>query len=322
MNNKILITGLLFLLCSCSSLQNMPEQMRPLPYRLVSSNENIKSAATGEYMALDAAGRERAISGIIEMFKTEEDPYKRARMLAVLGALKAGQDFIVPLILAATENKSIRDYGEITGYISSLKPSGESIKNVIALLKSDKWEVRSLAMASLSALAAQAGRAMPEMAATMRDFGADPGHYSEAFDNMAKIDPEIAVINVIRNLGDNAPEIRKNALEKLFELQTYLSPKLDIKKEIIPAIIRALYSGDKAISKLAEDGLSQADDPAAREAMENYLKMGRQAIGALMHFAGKSMDEVFKAQEQRMEKKLNDYYKSVGREDAVKTDKP
>jgi hypothetical protein len=232
--------------------------------------------------------------------------------------IKADDSVVVPLILAAKDNASIRDYREITAYLRSLKPAEGGIKQLGALLKEPAWETRMLAMSALSVLSGKAAFAMPEMARTLDDFGADAGRFSQTFDFMAMINPEIAAAAVIRDINSSDRSIRKNALEKLLELQVYLAGDLSIKKEITRALIRALYSPDNELSKEARGGLMNSDDPEAKQEVEAYVKMGGMAVKMIARSAGKSPEEMFKEQELAVEKQINDYYRSVGREDAVK----
>jgi hypothetical protein len=61
-----------------------------------------------------------------------------------------------------------------------------------------------------------------------------------------------------------------------------------------------------------------SDDPEAKHAAEANIKMGSMAIKMLAHFTGKTPEEMFGAQAMAIEKKINDYYRSIGREDAIK----
>jgi HEAT repeat protein len=200
----------------------------------------------------------------------------------------------------------------------SIKPDEQTAERLKERLKSGAWEGRMLAMTALSMLSKKAATAIPEMMAMLAEFGDDAGRYSRIFDCMAMINPEIAVAGIIKGLKDPDAEIRRNAVEKLVELQAYLASKLPVKKEIVPALIRALYSGDKIMSELAEEGLAKIEDADARAALGAYLKMGRMALNMLYKLAGTTAEEVFKKQEEGIDIKINEYYRSIGREDAIR----
>ena len=305
-------------LSSCASVVELREEFLPLQSRLVSPNSAINQAAVKELLAMDENSRKKADQDMIEAFGSEEDPYRRGRMLETLREQNAGTYTVIPLIKAAVKNTSIRDYKEIIAYLTAVKPGSLDIRELQEMLKTGAWEIRMLAMTSLASLSKKAGIVMPELMAMRKDFGADAGKYSRIFDCMAMINPQIAVTSVIADAGGPNGQLRMNAVLKLAELQEYLGDKLPEKKEIIPALIRALYSGDKALSATAAEALSKIEDPEARQAAESYLKMGRTLLNMLYKFAGTTAEEAFKKQEQAVDEKIQDYYRSIGREDAVR----
>lgn len=317
MKKIIFACVLAVLLSSCASVMDMPEAERPISYRLVSADAVIRKAAVAEYSGMDENEKKEAILGIIVFFGMEEDPYRRAKMLGTLDELSAGPYAIIPLIKAAASNKSIIDFREVKAYLSEHKPRETEKDGLVQMLKNGAWESRMLAMFSLSVLSREAGKAVPEIMAMINEFGRDPDRYSKIFDSIAMINPEIAIASVINDLKNPDGEIRKNALLKLMELNTYLNSKLPVKKDIVPALIRALYSADKTLSEIAEEGLRKIEDPDARQAIGNYIKMGRQALNMLYRLGGTTAEEQFRKQEEANRKKIDDYFRSVGREDAV-----
>jgi hypothetical protein len=310
----------LVLVSSCAIFQPVAEESLPLYMRVVSQDGPVRTAAINEFNRLNDNGKKQEILNIIGVLRKEDDPYKRGKITSTLTELKAGTYAVIPFILAVKDNASIRDFREITAFLVSLKPAEADIPGLVEITKNGTWEGRMLAMTSLSVLSKRAETAMPEFMDMLYEFGADAGRYSRIFDCMAMINPEIAVAGVIKDITSPNGQIRTNAVEKLVELQAYLGSGLPAKKEIVPALIRALYSGDKALSEMAMEGLSKIEDPDARQAAENYLKTGRMAINMLYKLAGTTAEEVFKKQEQVIQKKLEDYYRSIGREDAVKND--
>lgn len=308
----------MLLASSCAVFSDLSGELKPLHVRLISNDKSIKEAAVREYLGLDEAAGEQEILKIVRSFETDEDPYTRGRKLDLLVELKAGPGIIIPLIEAVSRNKSILDHKEIISFLAAMKPDQKDIPKFKELLKTGAWESRMLAMTAASLLSKKAETLMPELMDMLEAFGADAGRYSRIFDCMAMINPEIAVTGVIKDITNPDGQIRRNAVEKLVELQAYLAAKLPAKKDIVPALIRALYSGDQALSALAQEGLSKIDDADARNAAQSFMKMGRMALNMLYKMAGTTAEEVFKKQEQGIDKKINDYYKKIGREDAVK----
>ncbi|HRU38531.1 MAG TPA: hypothetical protein P5511_01540, partial [Candidatus Goldiibacteriota bacterium] len=238
------------------------------------------------------------------------------KILAILSETGAGAYAAAPMIKAAAANGSIRDFKEITAYLRSLPLSGEDALKLKEMLKEGAWKTRSLALDALSGMSKKAEKAVPEIIALMKS-SAEAEKYEKAFDSLAMINPEIAFTALVSDLKNPDSAIRKNAMNKLVEMQAYLSDKLGVKKEIVPALIRVLYGADEALSRLAQDALSRIEDPDARQAMENYIKIGKRAMELFYGLAGKTAQEVFKLQEQAVEKKLNNYYRQIGREDAA-----
>jgi len=270
-------------------------------------------------MGLDEKEKSKTILEIVYMFKNERDADAQVRMVNALRYLNAGSYVIIPLIEAVKQNKHIQVYTSITGFIREIEPAAEDkVSKLIEFLKDDKWEVRLLALNALGKMSKKAKKAVPEIIKTMQKFGDNPERYEKVFDILAMINNEIAIIALIADAENKDSKIRKNAVEKLFELQAYLSPKLKIKKEIIPALIRALYSKDKNISEFAEDALRETGSPEAQKALENYLKIGKRAIKILVKAAGKSMEDVFKSRKEKIIKKLEDFYKEIGELDEFK----
>ncbi|HDQ26113.1 MAG TPA: hypothetical protein ENN43_05140 [bacterium] len=299
-------------LSSCATLKNVLDMAQPLPYRLISSDQLVREAALKEFFELGAAEKKDVVLEIVRIFGREKDPVARARILTNLTDLKTGVYVIVPLILAAKENVDIKDFSPVIDFIKGMKPDPADITSLINLLSDPQWEVRLMAMTALSNLAGHAELAFPFIAESMKEFGADPAKYYEVFDNLLKINPEMAVTKLILDLKDPDSQIRRNALEKLIEMRAYLSPKLGAVKEIVPAFIRSLYSEDGELAKMAEDTLKKINDPEAKKALESYIGMGKTALKALMGFAGKQMEQLFKAQEDGLMKKLERYYDSMG----------
>lgn len=222
---------------SCASLGGVAEELWPLSKRLVSTNEVIKTAAVQEFAALDNDGKKKTILEIVSMFSSEPDPVKRQNMFKALIDLKAGSYIIVPLILAVRDNVNMKTYDEVINFIKGFQPaSGDDLPELTELLKSDNWGVRLMAIYSLARMFKKAEAAVPEIIKTMHDFGSDPDKYTQVFDALTMINSDIAMTSIILDIKNKNIDIRKNAISKLFDMQNYLSDKLPVKKEIVPAL--------------------------------------------------------------------------------------
>jgi len=302
------------ILGSCASIGSMAEGLWPLSNRLLSTNETIKKSAVQEFAALDNDGKKKTMLEIVSMFSSEPDPTKRQAMFKALTDLKAGSYIIVPLILAVRDNTNMKNYDEVINFIKGFQPAtNEDLPDLTALLKSDRWGVRIMAVYSLARMSKNAETAMPEIIKTMHDFGSDPEKYEQVFDALTMINSDIAMTSVILDIKNKNTDIRKNAISKLFDLQAYLSDKLLAKKEIVPALIRALFDEDKSVSDIAKEKLSGIDDKEGKAALESYLSVGKAVMSILATFMGATMSQLFSSQEERMKNKMNDFYNSIGK---------
>jgi transcription termination factor NusB len=186
------------------------------------------------------------------------------------------------------------------------------------LLKDERWCVNYLALVSLASNPGESAMAVPEMVETMKKYSGDKEKHSKIFDLVSMVNPEISILSLIEEFKNENSKVREVVFEKLIELQVFLSHEIEAKKEILPALIRGLYDENSDISKMAQDILKETDDPVAKEAMESYLNMGKTLIGSLMKLTGKSMQDFFKSQDVRIEKRIKEIYDSIGRKDAVK----
>ncbi|MCE5299524.1 MAG: hypothetical protein LLG37_01455 [Spirochaetia bacterium] len=304
----------LMLFSSCATL-GIFEQTRPLHKRLVSGNETIREAAVIEFATLSPDAGKQVLIDTAEMLATAGDKEERDRVFETLKKLKAGAYVAVPVIKAAGSNPGV--YAEAAGFIKRLDPSEFNLQELTALLKDENWEVCVGALGAISLMAGRAELSIPEIVQLMHRYGDDRARYLTCFDALLMINPEIGVLTIISDLCYPQPQVRKNALYKLFELQTYLSKSLPIKKEILPALIRALYSADEQISAPAQELMKELDNPQAKQAMQAYMGVGKAALNGLMRLAGSDPQTAFKKQEQSVEDRIMQFYKSIGRLDAV-----
>ena len=304
----------LLLLSSCAGLMKVSEEFMPLHYRMISSNSIIKNLAMAEYQNLDVNAKQAVQNEIAGIIGRESDPDTQMRALLTLKELDAGPEIIVPLILAAKNNTELKIYNAILSFVRDSKPvNNEQLKQLVPLIKDSSWEVSLLAMTAVSRMAGAAKYAVPEIADAMRRFGSDAERYFASFDFISMIDPQISIKIVISDLLNPDSKVRRNAAEKLFEIQAYMGPKVKQGGLVMQALIRALFSGDQEVSEIAKEALSEISDPEAKKAMEAFLKMGSTAINMLSKITGYDPKETYKKQESEVVESIRKYYIENGR---------
>lgn len=292
------------------------EELMPLHYRMISSNAVIKSFAASEYQALDPAGRQAVLNDIAGIIGRESDPDIQMRALLALKELDAGPSVILPLLLAVKNNTELKIYNAVLGYVrEATPPDAGQLREILPYIKDASWEVSLLAMTAVSKMAGAAKTAVPEIAEAMRRFGEDADRYFASFDFLSMIDPQISIRIVISDLLAPDSKIRRNAAEKLFEIQAYMGPKVKQGGLVMQALIRALFSGDKEVSDIAQEALSEISDPEAKKALETFLKAGSAAIELLFKITGYDTKEAYKKQESEVVESIRKYYIENGREE-------
>lgn len=304
------------ILSSCAGFMKVSDVMLPLHYGLISTDSVIKNIAFQEYSALNPQEKQKTLNNIAAIIGREQDPDTQMRALWALRELEAGPSVIIPLILAVKSNTELKIYNAILNYIREAKPAGpEQLSEFFPLIKDASWQVAFLAMTAVSRMGDAAKSAVPELAEAMRRFGGDASRYFSTFDFIAMIDPAIAIKLVIADLLNPDSSIRRNAAEKLFEIQIYMGPKVKKGGEVLQALIRALFSGDKQLSDIAKQALSEVTDPEAKKAMESFFRTGAAAIEMLSKITGHSPQESYRKQEQEVLESIRKFYREHGREE-------
>lgn len=306
----------LFLLVGCAGFATLPENS--LAKRLISDDADTQAAAVLEYAKLTDYDQRKTALELVSILRYEYEPKVINRIAKALKDINAGPYVIEPIISSVKENSKIKDIGPLADFIGQAGAIGEeSLSALQRYLKDDRWEVKKLAMISAVKLKSKAEILIPELIAAMKSCGDDVEKYYELYDTIAEINPEIAITQLIIDLKNSSKPIKEAALEGLFQLQVYLGKDSKLRKEIIPAIMRAIYSGDEDIEQLVEKMLGTLEKKDAAQ-IKAFLKSGKIAISGLMQVMGKSMEEVFKAQEEKMNTRMEDFYKSIGRQDALR----
>jgi hypothetical protein len=310
----IAIIGVM-LLAGCAGMGVLPEDS--LAKRLISSDSSTRTDAVEEFAGLNDYDKRKNALELVSMLRYEYEPAVTAKIAQALKDIKAESYVIEPLIRAVKDNGKLVEIGALNDFIvNNANVSEDDIFKLQQFLKDDRWEVRRLAMLSAVKLKKKAEILIPELIMSMEKFGDDPEKYYELYDTIAGINPEVAITRLIIDLKNNSETIKQAAFEGLFQLQVYLDKNNKLKKEIMPALIRAMYTGKDALSEAAEKLLVNLEKKDADE-IRAFLKAGKMAFTGLMKFTGKNMEEVFKEQEVKMEKRMNEFYESIGRKDAI-----
>jgi len=309
-----MITAILFLAQGCVTFQSLPEEFQPLEKRLFSSSSLIREEAVREFSALSAGEKKDIVLKIVRLFSGEKDPDTQVRMINTLRYLSPGEYVIGPLIDAVKDNGEVHVFTGVRGLINeSGRASKESLESLIGILKDEGWDARKFALDIIGRMSKDAETAVPEMMKLMQEEGRDPERYVMIFDTIARINSKLAVSALIADITNKDSALRKNAAEKLFELQAYLSPKLEVKKDIVRAFIRALYDTDEEVSELAEGALSGIDNEEAKKALENYMKMGKKLVKSLISAAGEESGEVFEKQKKNIIRQIEEFYDKINK---------
>jgi hypothetical protein len=83
---------------------------------------------------------------------------------------------------------------------------------------------------------------------------------------------------------------------------------------VATALLRILYSDDSGLKKLVEENINTEDAAAIKAEMDKYMKTGARIMGAISRTLGVSMDDIFKAQDERLDGKLKKFYEEIGKE--------
>lgn len=304
---------------NCATLHTLKEEMLPLSKRLFSDNSTVRENAIKEFMTLDIKDKEKVILEIVDFLKNEKDADTQKRIITALIELRAGSYIIIPLLEVIKQNTEIKSYSDILKLLNSLEPEAEKIVfKLMDFLKDDRWEVRMLALAVVKKMTKKSEILVPEIIETLQKFGADPEKFNAIFDTLSMISPDIAISQILLEIKNKNENIRKNAVEKLIELQANLSPKLKIKKEIMSGLLRALFSEDSVITRIVKDTLDKVEDKELKIEYQKYLELSKNVASGIAKMIGSSLQSVFLKQEENLRKKINEYFEKIGRKDAIK----
>ncbi|HRQ42887.1 MAG TPA: hypothetical protein PLB12_00880 [Candidatus Goldiibacteriota bacterium] len=300
---------------SCAGVAPVAEPLKPIHQRLYSYDSDVKLMAEKQFETLSAADKKEVLLMTAAQLEKETDADTQTRIIKALADNGAGAYVIPSLLKALAVNTKLTITATINDFINNAQPAEEEMaEKIAAYLNQGSSKARQAAYLALGKMSVKAKKAVPEIIDAMHKFGADADEYARGFEALAKIDPEIAVASVIKDLQNAGDEIKKNSLEKLVNIQAYMNDKLPAIKEVATALLRIIYSDDSVLKKFVEDNINTEDAAAVKAEMDKYLKTGARLAGALSKALGISMDDIFKAQDERLDGKLEKFYEEIGRE--------
>ncbi len=318
MKIKFFIFFILLFNINCATFYTLSEEMLPLSKRLFSGNSIIRENAIKEFITLDNNKKEKVILEIVDALKNEKDADTQKRIINILMELKAGSYIIVPLLESVKQNTDIKSYSDILKLLNSLEPEAEKIVFKLRnFLEDDRWEIRMLVLSVIKKMAKQSEILVPEIIKTMQKFGDDKDKFNTIFDTLSMISPDIAISQIILEIKSSNEKIRENVVEKLIELQTNLSSKLKIKKDVNAGLLRILFSDDNILKKIVKDLFDKIDDKEMKIEYERYIELSKGVASGIAKMLGSSLQSIFSSQEENLKKRINKYFESIGREDAV-----
>ena len=315
-NFILIIAGILFI--SCATFSTLSEEMLPLSKRLLSENSYIREMAIKEFAQLSLEEKQKVILEIVEMFKNENDKERQKKIIVALKELKAGNYIIIPLLEIIKQKTNIYSFDDIMKLLNSMQPEAEEVVfKLMELLKDKRWEVRQISLLLIRKIAKKSEIVVPEIIKTMQEFGEEPEKFSEIFNTLSMINPEVAINQLLLDLKNKNEKIRKNSTEKLIELQANLGAKLPIKKEIIAGLMRVLFSEDGVISKMAKEAIDKIEDIELKKEYEKYLEISKKITTGFSKIAGNMLNDIFTSQEKNLKEKMKNFYESIGRKEAI-----
>ncbi len=289
-----------------------------VPEDLYSPDEDVKSKNAAIFADLPDESKQQVLTYLAYTLSEESDPVIRAKVFGALTEFNAGPYVVVPLIEAAGRNKSPMIFREVGAFAARFKPSEIELKPLVSLLNDGEWNVRYTAAKIMGLKSKSAETALPEIFVVMRSYAGVPDRYADMYNVASMINPRIAILQVITDMKSRDPELSKTAINKMFELYMYLSKDSPIRKEILPALIRLMYSDDEILSKTSREMLSSIGDDESEKALKSYMALSKLAFNGAAEYAGEKLQDKFKKQEEDILDEIAVYYTLIGRSDAVK----
>jgi hypothetical protein len=309
----ILIAAIIF--GSCAGAETSADNKKPIFMRIYSADTAVKEQAWAEFNVLEPSEKKDTLDKAAEQLSSEKDADTQTRVLDCLNRLGDGGAADIYLIQAEKRNPDLLLSASLRDYINSVSPPPDSdLAKITVYLKGTDWNVRQTAMYAAGRMSSRARQCVPEVIDTMHEFGDDQDRYAESFYTLAKIDPEIAVTALIVDLHNRSAVVRKNSLSKLIEIKSYMSAGLPALKEVVPALLGVMYGDDAALKNYMDENIKGKNAESTRMELENYSNSGSELFKGLMRSLGVDAREMFRQQQERMDRKMKQFYREIGRE--------
>lgn len=314
-----------FVFSSCAAVKQPIDQEywgfhkveKVMPEELYSDDDAVRSNAAAVFDTLPDSSKEQVMTYLAYTLSDEQDPVVRAKTFSALTEYKAGAYVVAPLLEAAKENKSALILREVKAFASRFKPSEFELKPMVKFLKDENWSVKLTAAKIIGLMSKRAETALPEIFEAMHSAGERHERYVDMYNAASMINPRIAILQVIVDMQSADNTINRNAINKLFELYMFLSKDSNIRKEILPALVRLMYSEDETLSKTSRELVSSLGDAESEKALKAYMAMGKLAFAGMADMAGQKLQDKFKRQQEDALDEIAVFYKLIGRADAV-----
>ena len=158
---------------------------------------------------------------------------------------------------------------------------------------------------------------MPEIFYAMHSAAGNSDRYAEIYNAASMINPRIAILQVIVDMHSKDKNISRNSINTLFELYMFLNKDSNTGREILPALVRLMYSEDETLSKTSHEMIASIGDEDSVKAVKSYIAFSKIALKSMANMAGQKLQDKFKQQEDDIVDEIAVYYKMIGREDAL-----
>ncbi len=301
-----------FLLFSCAMLE-IPEDKKPLSQRIYSYDAEIKRTALDEFSGLDENARNKVLLSSASMLCREKDTDTQVRILKTLTELKCPPDAVSKVLECAYENGEMKIYN----YLRTFFYSGPAVdKSQVAflsdMLKKDDWRIKEFALILLGRIGIEAYSAVPDIVVLMKNRDITFERFSMCFDAIARIHPQTAVDIIILMITEQSETVRQNAVRKLIELEVYMSKSIESMKEVLPAILRVISSGDEKLKTFVKDAVAGIKDQETQKKIKEYIEATGKLAGGILRILGSGVNEKLNEQENRIKMRMKKMYEDNG----------
>jgi HEAT repeat protein len=288
-----------------------------IPEELYSSDEDVKAKSAAVFGGLTDESKRQVMTYLAYTLSDEKDPVVRAKIFAALTEFNAGAYVVAPLIESARANSSAVIFREVKAFTSRFKPSELELAPLVKFLKDPDWNVKLTAAKIIGLMSQKARTALPEMFDAMRSVNDNSDRYAEIYNAASMINPRIAILQVIVDMHSKDKNISRNSINTLFELYMFLNKDSNTGREILPALVRLMYSEDETLSKTSHEMIASIGDEDSVKAVKSYIAFSKIALKSMANMAGQKLQDKFKQQEDDIVDEIAVYYKMIGREDAL-----